>query len=150
REGQSLNTAAMDVSDNVDCFSLLFLTFLDQIPCRNPEFVDELHKLDREVKQITDPVVCSWENVYGEHSNPYIECDGELETDGHISSNPRDFLQDVLPVVHPELPVNEEQAQAVREVAAELIRIADDLNHSIVSQAAESLAKKLTKKRSLQ
>lgn len=38
--------------------------------------------------------------------------------------------------------VNNDDARAIREVAGELIRIAEELNHFIVNQA-ESLAKKM-------
>lgn len=41
------------------------------------------------------------------------------------------------------ISVNAEEAQAAREMAAELIRIADLLEQRVLSQAAESLSKKL-------
>ncbi len=41
------------------------------------------------------------------------------------------------------ISVNAEEAQAAREMAAELIRIADLLEQRVLSQAADSLTKKL-------
>ncbi|KAL6479109.1 hypothetical protein MHYP_G00125420 [Metynnis hypsauchen] len=151
-KGKTMNTVAMDVNDNLDCFSLLFLTFLDQTHCHNKDLEKELHRLSYDIKLGTDPGVYSGGIEYADHGlvDWSIECDGELETDGNIPTNPRDFLQGVLPEVHLELPVNPEEAQAVREVAAELIRIADELNHIIVSRAAEGLARKLTSNTSLE
>ncbi|XP_036440513.1 BH3 interacting domain death agonist [Colossoma macropomum] len=142
----------MDVNDNVDCFSLLFLTFLDQAHCYNKDLEKELHRLSHDLKLSTDPGVYSGGIEYADHGlvDWSIECDGELETDGNIPTNPREFLQGVLPEVHLELPVNPEEAQAVREVAAELIRIADELNHIIVSRAVEGLARNLTSNTSLE
>ncbi len=48
-------------------------------------------------------------------------------------------------LMHLSISVNAEEAQAAREMAAELIRIADLLEQSVLSQAAESLSKKLCK-----
>ncbi|XP_017547623.1 BH3 interacting domain death agonist [Pygocentrus nattereri] len=138
----------MDANDNLDCVSLVFLTFLDQTPCQNKDLEKELHRLGYDLKLTTD----SGGTKYAHHGlvDLSIECDGELETDGNIPTNPRDFLQGVLPEVHLALPVNPEEAQAVREVAAELIRIADELNLMIVSRAAEGLARKLNSTSSLE
>ncbi|MCI4379227.1 hypothetical protein PGIGA_G00225560 [Pangasianodon gigas] len=121
---------------------LLFLTFLQQRPCLNSELQRELENLHCEVKLsaalsgLNDHI--AYPQYHGFDSD--IECDGELQTDGH--SFHRGLLHDV-PQVDLVLPVPVEEANAVREVAAELIRMADEFNHSIVSQAAEHLTKKL-------
>ncbi|XP_072551282.1 BH3 interacting domain death agonist [Salminus brasiliensis] len=142
----------VDVNENTGTFSqasLLLLSFLHQTPSQNPEFERELNQLTCDVNLGADPCVYSCGIDCSDHSvvDTDIECDGELETDGHAPSNPRNLLQDVLPQVHFDLPVN---AGVIRQVAAELIIIADDLNQAIMSQAAESLAKDLTRTSSLQ
>ncbi|XP_066541507.1 BH3 interacting domain death agonist [Hoplias malabaricus] len=145
----------MDHNDNIDVSwkhtSLVFLTFLSETHSQNCAFQEELHKLGRDIKLCAGPDIYSGErNAYHNPVDLSLECDGELETDGHISFNPRSLIQDIQPQVQFEIPVNAEEAQAARVVAAELIRIADDLNQSLVSQAAERLRKNLVRQTSQQ
>ncbi|XP_062860696.1 BH3 interacting domain death agonist [Trichomycterus rosablanca] len=118
----------MDINMNIDCLSqtsLVFLTFLQQSPCVNNELQREVDYLNHKIK------------LHGLGLDSDIETDGLLETDGHSIN--RSLLLDFAPQAEYALP----EAQAVSEVAAELVRIADDFNDSIVSQAAERLNKKL-------
>ncbi|KAG9273213.1 uncharacterized protein LOC107197792 [Astyanax mexicanus] len=142
----------MDVNDNINAFSqpsILFLTFLQQTPSHNPEFKRELQLLTCDMALQADQCVYSGEMDYSDHSmiDPNIECDGELEADGHGLSIQRNLLQDILPQAHLGLPVNNE---VIREVAAELITIADDLNNTIMSRAADSLTSELRRTSSMQ
>ncbi|XP_051512410.1 BH3 interacting domain death agonist [Myxocyprinus asiaticus] len=123
----------MDCNENFDRFpqtSLILLSFFKQKGCQNNDLKRELDDLDEKLKLPTN--------------HNYIESDGELQTDGHIFSiSYRDLLQDLQHEVQPQLPENAEEAQAAREMAAELIRIADLLEHRALSRAADSLTKKL-------
>ncbi|XP_056112551.1 BH3 interacting domain death agonist [Rhinichthys klamathensis goyatoka] len=118
----------MDRNRKIDNFphcSLLLLSFFEQKGCQNSELKRELDDLD-----------------LSDHN--YIESDGDLQTDGHSSSvTYRDLLHELQNQVQPQLPVDAEQAQAAREMAAELIRIADLLEQRVLFQAAETLTKKL-------
>ncbi|KAK9958978.1 hypothetical protein ABG768_011071 [Culter alburnus] len=110
---------AMDCNRNYNHFQhtpLLLLSFLEQKGCQNSELAN----------------------------HNYIEIEEELQTDGHSSSvTYRDFLNDLQNQVQPQLPVDDEEARAAREMAAELIRIADLLEQRVLFQAAETLTKKL-------
>ncbi|TSX17019.1 BH3-interacting domain death agonist [Bagarius yarrelli] len=122
---------------------LLFLTFLQQSPGLNCELQREVDKLHSEVKLRSVSSggfreYIDYPRCYSFDSN--IECDGELQTDGH--SLYLGQLHDV-PQVELVLPVPGE-AQAVREMAEELIRMADEFNQRIVSQAAEHLTRTLS------
>ncbi|XP_053479066.1 BH3 interacting domain death agonist [Ictalurus furcatus] len=121
---------------------LLFLTFLQQRPL-NSELQRELENLHCDMKLRAAPTGITDHTVYTQNHDfdSNIECDGELQTDGH--SVQRIVLHDV-PQVELVLPVPVDEAHAVREVAAELVRMADELNHIIVSQAAERLTKTLS------
>ncbi|ROL43262.1 BH3-interacting domain death agonist [Anabarilius grahami] len=116
----------MDCNRNYNNFqhtSLLLLSFLEQKGCQNSD-------LDEQLKLPT--------------KHNYIESDEELQTDGHSSSvTYRDILYDLQNQVQPQLPVDDEEARAAREMAAELIRIADLLEQRVLFQAAETLTKKL-------
>lgn len=117
----------MDCNKNLDGFpetSLVLLAFLQHKGCQNCEL-----KREPELS----------------NNNNYIDSDEELQTDGH--SPPIDFrgvLHDLQQQIQPQLSVNAEEAQAAREMAAELIRIADLLEQRVLSRAANSLTKKLS------
>ncbi|XP_052438160.1 BH3 interacting domain death agonist [Carassius gibelio] len=123
----------MDFNKNFDSFpdtSLVLLSFLKQKGCQNSQLQRELVYLDEQL------------NLPTNHN--YIESDDEIQADGHsFSVSYRELLHEFQNQVQPQLPVNAEEAQAAREMAAELIRIADLLEQSVLSQAAESLTKKL-------
>uniref|UniRef100_A0A672MM88 BH3-interacting domain death agonist n=1 Tax=Sinocyclocheilus grahami TaxID=75366 RepID=A0A672MM88_SINGR len=115
---------------NIPDTSLVLLSFLKQKGCQNSELKRELDDLDEQLKLPTN--------------HNYFESDGELQTDGHnVSFSYREILHELQHQVQPQVPVNAEEAQAAREMAAELIRIADLLEHRLLSQAADSLTKKL-------
>uniref|UniRef100_A0A8C1FEN9 BH3-interacting domain death agonist n=1 Tax=Cyprinus carpio carpio TaxID=630221 RepID=A0A8C1FEN9_CYPCA len=110
--------------------SLVLLSFLKQKGCQNSQLQRELVYLDEQL------------NLPTNHN--YIESDEEIQADGHsFSVSYRELLHEFQNQVQPQLPVNAEEAQAAREMAAELIRIADLLEHRVLSQAADSLTKKL-------
>ncbi|XP_077104995.1 BH3 interacting domain death agonist [Siphateles boraxobius] len=119
----------MDSNRNIDNFphcSLLLLSFFEQKGCQNSELKRELDDFDLPSDQ------------------NYFESDGDLQTDGHSSSvSYRDLLLELQNQVQPQLPVDADQARAAREMAAELIRIADLLEQRVLFQAAETLTKKL-------
>ncbi|XP_067275896.1 BH3 interacting domain death agonist isoform X2 [Pseudorasbora parva] len=113
---------------NVPHCSLLLLSFFEQKGCQNSELKSEL---DEQIKLPTN--------------HAYIEGDGDLQTDGHsFSVTYRDLLHELQNHVQPHLPVNAVEAQAAREMAAELIRIADLLEQRVLFQAADHLTKKLS------
>ncbi|XP_058243570.1 BH3 interacting domain death agonist [Hemibagrus wyckioides] len=117
---------------------LLLLSFLQQSPSLPCELQRELENLHCELrsaahKGLKDDIEYPEDHDFG------IECDGELQTDGHSFHR---GLHD-LPQADLVLPVHNEVLM-VREVAAELIRMADEFNEIVVSQAAECLAKKLS------
>ncbi|XP_027017065.1 BH3 interacting domain death agonist [Tachysurus fulvidraco] len=120
---------------------LLFLTFLQQSPDLSRELQKELEDLQCDVKLRRNPAQRGLNDhiLYSQdHDFDYgIECDGELQTDGH--SFPRCLLNDVPQDV---LAVTDED-HVVTEVAAELIRMADEFNRRMVSEAAERLTEKL-------
>nr|ARQ18607.1 BH3-interacting domain death agonist [Gobiocypris rarus] len=122
----------MDCNRNVNVpqCSLLLLSFFEQKGCQNSELKSELDTLDELLKLPTN--------------HTYIESDGDLQTDGHsFSVTYRDLLHELQNQVQPQLPVNAVEAQVARDMAAELIRIADLLEQRVLSQAAETLTKKL-------
>ena len=64
--------------------ALLFLSFLGQADCTNPELLRQLEVLGRDVKD--------------HNSNSRYQHDfGEIETDGHNLGNIRDYLGDLQP-----------------------------------------------------
>ncbi|XP_059362497.1 BH3 interacting domain death agonist [Carassius carassius] len=123
----------MDFNRDFDSFpdtSLVLLSFLKQKGCQNSQLQRELVYLDEQL------------NLPTNHN--YIESDDEIQADGHsFSVSYRELLHEFQNQVQPQLPVNAEEAQAAREMAAELIRIADLLEQRVLSQAADTLTKKL-------
>ncbi|XP_036373899.1 BH3 interacting domain death agonist isoform X1 [Megalops cyprinoides] len=107
---------------------LVFLSFLQHQSGRNEELTSELDALARQLKLTTD-INCN--GVDGD-----AEEDGELQTDGHLCYNPRDHVRDLQPA----WPADED---VLRNVAAGLIEIADQLENRMVAQAAENLINKL-------
>ncbi|NP_001073295.1 BH3 interacting domain death agonist isoform X1 [Danio rerio] len=112
--------------DHIPHTSLVLLSFLDQKDCQNGESGRVFDYRE--------------DNL----STNHIDSDGDIETDGQSPpATYRDLLHELQHEVQPGLSVNAEEARAAREMAAELIRIADLLEQSVLSQAAESLTKKL-------
>ncbi|KAM3870081.1 BH3 interacting domain death agonist [Diretmus argenteus] len=115
--------------------SLVILSFLHQTDCGNLDLQKELQSLGRDLD-------VTWDiNSNG----PCIDSleDGELQTDGHFSSSVGGCFGDILPQVELDFPVNHEEAEALRNVTAELREIGDQLERSIVTQATQNLARKL-------
>lgn len=73
------------MTDSFSQTPLLFLTFLQQQPCANSELQRELENLHCEGKLGAAPSGLSEHIVYSQDClfDPDIECDGELQTDGH-------------------------------------------------------------------
>lgn len=118
--------------------TLVFLTFFQHTGCVDPNLQRELALLGRELK-CTQPDINSNIGVDEE----YVYDDEELQTDGHFSPSCRVLLEGIQAERH--LPVNHEEVEVVRNVAAGLIEISDQINHNVLAQAAENLAKKLQK-----
>ncbi|TRY66390.1 hypothetical protein DNTS_003355 [Danionella cerebrum] len=108
--------------------SLVLLSFFEQKGYQNIELKRECDALE----QLYLPT-----NLRNNHND---EC---LQTDGHSPSAFRDLLSELQHPVQPHLPENAEEIQAAREMAAELIQIADLLEHRVLSLAAERLSKNL-------
>uniref|UniRef100_A0A667ZK07 BH3-interacting domain death agonist n=1 Tax=Myripristis murdjan TaxID=586833 RepID=A0A667ZK07_9TELE len=126
----------MDNFGEVASSPLVFLAFLYQSDCGNSELRRELDYLGQGLNFTRDI----------NSNGPWLDNtpeDGDLETDGHLPSNIRLSLGDIQPQVDLNWPLNHEQAEAVREVAAGLRDIADQLEDSVVAQATENLARKL-------
>ncbi|KAM9570875.1 BH3 interacting domain death agonist isoform 2-T4 [Salvelinus alpinus] len=126
----------MDCGD-VQCTPLVFLTFLQQQSCSSAELRIELDSLARELKLTQDI------NGNGLGLNNHEE--GELQTDGHFCSSSRILLEGLEPQAALAWPDNPADEEALRGVAAGLIEIADQLERSVMAQAAENLTKKLQK-----
>lgn len=116
---------------------LVILTFLQQQNFKNEEFQYELEHLCQELK-ITPDI-----NSNGPGSGDQVHEDGELQTDGHFCSSIRGLIQDIQPQPDLNWPGNQAEAEALRDVAAGLIEIADQLESSVVARATENLTKKL-------
>lgn len=129
------NIAASDPNN-----TLVFLTFFQNTGCVDPIFQRELDSLGRELK-CTQPDINSNTGV----DQAYVYDDEELQTDGHFSPSCRVVREGIRPHAERRLPVNHEEVEVVRNVAAGLIEISDQINHNVLAQAAENLAKKLQK-----
>ncbi|XP_046889595.1 BH3 interacting domain death agonist [Hypomesus transpacificus] len=112
---------------------LVILTFLQQQGFDNEECQRELDSLSRDLK-ITPDINC---NSPGNGSHD----DGELQTDGHFSSSIRGLVDDIQPQAY--LNRHGDEVQGVRNVAADLILIAHQLEQRVVAKATENLTKKL-------
>ncbi|KAJ8391057.1 hypothetical protein AAFF_G00096780 [Aldrovandia affinis] len=97
---------------------LVFLSFLQQQGCRNEEFVNQLADLGNELKLTKKDINCNGFDGDAEE-------DGELQTDGHFCCGIRSVVAHLEPSV--EVAVHPADAAALRNVAAELIAIADQL-----------------------
>ncbi|KAK3549228.1 hypothetical protein QTP70_034229 [Hemibagrus guttatus] len=144
RTTRRLSTRGKDMNSMKDIHStpLILLSFLQQSPSLSCELQRELENLHYEVQFRSAAQNGLKDNIEYPQNHDFdsdIECDGELQTDGHSFHN---GLHD-LPQVDLVVPVHNEVFM-VREVAAELIRMADEFNETIVSQAAERLTKRLS------
>ncbi|KAJ8261903.1 hypothetical protein GJAV_G00159790 [Gymnothorax javanicus] len=112
---------------------LLFLTFLKQPRCKNDEFTRELDALGHELTFASGDISC----------NGFEEEDGELQTDGNFCCSSRDLVADLMPGVELRWQDNPADEAVLRNVAAELIVIADHMENRVVSRASENLIRKL-------
>ncbi|KAI1888545.1 hypothetical protein AGOR_G00186270 [Albula goreensis] len=116
-------------SDPVHPLVLLF--FLQQQGTKNLELSCQLHALGQKL---------AGRDI---NSNGFVDAedDGELQTDGNFSCNTGEFIRGLEPHVE---EVNPEDAAVLRNVAAELIEIADRMERNMVARSAQSLIRKLT------
>ncbi|XP_029523502.1 BH3 interacting domain death agonist isoform X1 [Oncorhynchus nerka] len=131
-----MGRTAMDCGD-VQCTPLVFLTFLQQQSCSSAELRIELDSLARELKLTQD--------INGNGLGLNIHQEGELQTDGHFCSSSSILLEGLEPQAALAWPDNPADEEALRGVATGLIEIADQLERSVMAQAAENLTKKLQK-----
>lgn len=108
----------------------LFWAFL-QADCEAcPEFC-------KEVLSITKDFNDNEATLYGLEQRD-VEADGDLETDGHISSSLAIALEGIEPSVDAPGPA------ILQQVAAELREIAAQLEHNIVTRATQNLTRNLS------
>ncbi|KAJ8381795.1 hypothetical protein SKAU_G00025730 [Synaphobranchus kaupii] len=117
---------------------LVFLAFLQQQPPNNDELANQLYVLGQELKLARGDINC---NGFEDDA----EEDGELQTDGHFccSTNIRGLVADLDASVEVAWPANPANEAVLRNVAAELIEIANQMENRVVSRAAENLIQKL-------
>ncbi|XP_062403249.1 BH3 interacting domain death agonist isoform X2 [Sardina pilchardus] len=127
--------------------SLVFLTFLQQKGCKNDDFERELTDLKRDLIHDQDincngvGLVCADGSLSRElHSGD----DGELQTDGHSPTvHLQMFVRAYHPLVQappPPVPVPD---PALRDIAQELIQIADQLENDVMARATNNLLRSL-------
>ncbi|XP_035280315.1 BH3 interacting domain death agonist [Anguilla anguilla] len=114
---------------------LVFLSFLQQ-DCKNEELTKQLDTLGQELK-------LDWRDINCNGFDQDAEEDGELQTDGHFCCKPRDLVAHLEPSVEVARQVNPANEAVLRNVAAELIEIADQMENRVVSRAADNLMRKL-------
>ncbi|KAM7003454.1 BH3 interacting domain death agonist [Tautogolabrus adspersus] len=117
--------------------ALLVLTFL-QADCRNPEYRKELLSLGQEIHLTRD--------INSPRKDAGSLEDGDLETDGHLSSFIRASLDDIQPSV--ELQYRNRDDEGYVRVAEELREIAAQLEHNAVAQATQNLSRKIIQENS--
>ncbi|XP_048112893.1 BH3 interacting domain death agonist isoform X1 [Alosa alosa] len=146
---QHWDRTSMDATGDANSLlgtSLVFLTFLQQKGCQNDDLERELSDLKRDLKHGQDincngiGLVCTDGSLSGElHSGD----DGELQTDGHSPTvHLQMFVLDQHPHVQapPPVPVPD---QALRDIAQELIQIADQLENDVMAHATNRLLRSL-------
>lgn len=121
--------------------ALVILAFL-QVDCyvRNKAFCKELLTLGNDLN-LTRDINCNDRRVEALD-------DGDLETDGHLSTCISGFLDDIQPSVELQWPRNHEEAAALQQIAEELREIAAQLEHNVVAQATQNLARNVSASRS--
>ncbi|KAK1168736.1 BH3-interacting domain death agonist-like [Acipenser oxyrinchus oxyrinchus] len=115
----------------------ILLTFLQDQKCSNQEYKKELETLENELNK-KRPVIsnysCLWRNNQDSDDD-----DGELQTDGHFCSDIRNICREM----QPDVQGNAVDVGAARQIAANLIEIADQLNQSVVSRASDNLVRRM-------
>ncbi|KAL2093751.1 hypothetical protein ACEWY4_011063 [Coilia grayii] len=131
----------MDATGDASSFHtttpLVFLTFLQQKGCQNQALEQELLDLESELKHIQDV------NSNCVTSECTDEDDGELQTDGHSPMVNLRALVQGRPHVQAPRP-------AVRDVARELVEIADQLEDSVMARTTDNLLRLLKNSNYLQ
>ncbi|XP_061108658.1 BH3 interacting domain death agonist isoform X1 [Conger conger] len=111
-----------------DIIPLVFVSFLQHKPCKNDQLAHQLDVLAQDLKLPRRDINC----------NGLAEEDGDLQTDGHHCCSTTDLVAGLEPMV-----AFAEDPAMLRNLAAELINIADQMEHRVVSQAAQNLSRKL-------
>lgn len=115
--------------------ALVILAFL-QADCRTSEYGKELLSLGKELNLTRDI------NFNGPRRDALD--DGDLETDGHLSSCITASLDDIQPSVELQWPRNRAEAADLQQIAEGLREIADQLEHNIVAQATQNLSRNIS------
>lgn len=111
--------------------AVLLWAFL-QADCKeSPEFCEEVLSLGKDFND--NEARALYVLDYGEP-----DTDGDLETDGHISSNLTIALEGIEPSVDAPEPA------IIQEVAAEIREIAAQLEHNIVTRATQNLTRNIS------
>lgn len=114
--------------------ALVILAFL-QVDCRSSEYNKELLSLQQELSRDI--------NYNGPWRDPAV--DGDLETDGHISSSSIiAVLGDLQPSVELQWPGNDEEVAALQHIAEELRGIAAQFEDSLVIRASNNLHRNIS------
>ncbi|XP_068459668.1 BH3 interacting domain death agonist [Clinocottus analis] len=115
--------------------ALIILSFL-QADCRSSEYGKELFSLGKDLNLTRD--------VHSSGSRRDVLEDGDLETDGHVSSCIKTALSDVQPSVELQWPRNRAEAADLQQIAEELRDIADQLEHNVVAEATRNLSRNIS------
>ncbi|XP_030621181.1 BH3 interacting domain death agonist [Chanos chanos] len=106
--------------------SLILLSFFEQQGNQNDKLKDELRQLNNELKPFRD-------------INDY---DSDIQTDGHPCSTSNRLYTGELEH-HIEFRGNDHENEQVRQIAAELIDIADRFDNLVLTRSAENLNRRL-------
>lgn len=112
--------------------AVLLWAFLQADSKKSPEFRKEVLSLGKDFNDNEARALRVLDN--GDQ-----EADGDLETDGHISSNLTIALEGIEP------SVDAPQLEIIQQVAAEIREIAAQLEHRIVTQATQNLTRNISR-----
>ncbi|MGH0119914.1 UNVERIFIED_CONTAM: hypothetical protein FKN15_059842 [Acipenser sinensis] len=117
----------------------ILLTFLQDQKCSSQEYKKELDTLENELNK-KRPVISNYSSVRSNNQDCFSDGDdGELQTDGHFCSDIRNICREM----QPDVQGNAVDVGAARQIAANLIEIADQLNQSMVSRASDNLVRRM-------
>ncbi|MGH0123314.1 UNVERIFIED_CONTAM: hypothetical protein FKN15_067763 [Acipenser sinensis] len=107
--------------------------------CSNQEYKKELDTLENELNK-KRPVISNYSSPWSNNQDCFSDGDdGELQTDGHFCSDIRNICSEM----QPDVQGNAVDVGAARQIAANLIEIADQLNQSVVSRASDNLVRRM-------
>ncbi|XP_034390501.1 BH3 interacting domain death agonist [Cyclopterus lumpus] len=115
--------------------ALVILAFL-QADCRTSEYGKELLSLGEDFNLTRD--------VHSSGFRRDVLEDGDLETDGHVSSCITPAFRDIQPSVELQWPRNHAEAADLQQIAEGLREIADQLEHNVVAEATRNLSRNIS------